>query len=252
MMITRKKSLLIGILFFGIIIAYGRVFLIVKNGIKTRDFYIKKSVCAYTQNKSAVLFVDERAYRNLEYLRINLNEILDSANNQFKAQQLPIRYEFRVDHILYWHPKELIAINTAFTDKKNRILNELGLKIKSARKKYDPDVVIFITALKDEVSAKSFWLEKYPYGNGVIIIDLGFNPLVKIRSPSVKKLFLRGYGQILAHEGAHLYGLEHAANSDSIMKDIIPFGDPKLKFDEKSLNQLRNRLKELKSLQEKC
>lgn len=249
---SNGKKVFVILLF--LILVYTRVFLIINHEIKINTFYIKKSVCAYAPSKTAVLFIDQRAFRNFKYLGISTEEILNSVNNQFKAQNLPIRYEVKTRKIFYWPIEKGFNVHLSSDprDKKGYVLDELESKIKLIRKNFDPDVIIFITGSLSEIYAKSFWLEKNPDGNGIVLINFGFNPLLKKRSLGVKKFFLRGYGQILTHEEGHLYGLRHTTDFNSIMKEVIQFGDPKLKFDKESLNQLEKTLKGLKFSQEKC
>lgn len=238
-----------------IIPIYSFLFLTVRNEIRLNNFYITKNICNYRPQKTAIVLMDQRAAKTLKSLGVSFKDILDSANDQFKIHNLPIRYKLESEHSFYWYPKEKSCtfFDATFVDQKKCIINELSQRIKLMREKHDPDVIIFLTALREEVSAKSFVRKNYSHGNGTIVVNLGYHRIFKIKSKGVKKYFLRGYGQILAHEISHLYGLEeHVADLNSIMQETIEFGSPKVKFDNKSLKQLEGNLEKLKISQQKC
>lgn len=241
------------LLIFGI---YFKVYIVIQQERAINSFYIIKNLCTYSPHKNIVFFTDERSMEALKSLGISVRDILEYTNKQYLHYKLPIRFNNNLVHIRKWQHKDTSCafLDGSFINQRQCIVNELGPKISAVREIYDPDVIVFLTSSNSGVYAKSFWRDGYQHGNGVIVINLGYNSdLYKDKPPLfLKKAFIMGLSQILLHELGHLYGLDDFGNSYSIMSSEIMFGSPKMKFHPHSLNELKKFLENLKQSQEDC
>ncbi len=206
--------------------------------------YIEKPPCGYRSEKNLIIFMDDRAVRSLKRFRININSILLKANEVWKENGIRVRYGAGSVRFRSWDTfsEECRFRDAKFSDESRCLANEMGPKSASVRKQYDPDILIFITASGiEDMSGKSFW--KAGQGNGTIVLNLGIN-LNKYDSDErvrgvANNFYRKRFAQLLVHENAHLYGIPHSSESNSIMKNNIDgLGGHKMRIDRESKQAL--------------
>lgn len=231
---------------------------VIRYQIALSSLYIAKNPCAYRAEKSAVIFLDERAQKTLRKFRIKSTDIALEANRILSDQRLPFRYDLRNLRVRTWNTDnpDCKFLDAKFTDEAACFINEMRPRYRKEKGLSDPDVLVFITANGvNEMSGKSYW--KTPQGNGTIVLNLGsdlnsYDSDEKL-SKVAKKFFIRRFAQLLIHEQSHLFGADHSAEEYSIMKaNLDMLGDRRVGFDRKSIDLLLKRTIELNKARSQC
>lgn len=231
---------------------------LIRYQVALSSLYISKNPCSYSPEKSAVIFLDDRAQKTLLKLHMVAPDIAAEANRIFADHNLPFRYSIGNLKIRKWNSDDPDCrfLDARFADEASCFINEMRPLYKNEKKTGNPDILIFITASGiNEMSGKSYW--KVPQGNGTIVLNLGidlksYDSDEKL-SGIAKKFFLRRFAHLLIHEQAHLYGADHSAEPYSIMKaNLDMLGNHRVNFDGKSIGTLIKRNNELNKIRSQC
>lgn len=223
-------------------------------------YMISKNPCAYTPEKSVIIFLDGRSQKSIRKFGLKAEDIAGEANGIFKSHGLPFRYNLKELKIRSWNTDNLdCRFTDDFSDTAGCFLSELMPEYEQERRYADPDVLIFMTAT--EVTGESGRAyHKFSQGDGTIVLNLGVNLKSYDSDGKLKdvarKFFLRRFAQLLVHEQAHLYGIsesEHSSETYSIMrKNTDTLGDRRVRFDAKSLNILEGNIAGLNKIKSQC
>ncbi|MBU6141634.1 hypothetical protein KGO95_00760 [Patescibacteria group bacterium] len=222
------------------------------------DLYITKSACAYSDQKTVTVFLDQRATKELHTLGIAPTDLVIEANRVFAENKLPFRYDISRLRLESWDSSrsECKFFNAGFTNEQGCFVDELRPRYVRERKISDPDVLVFITATgAQDLSGKAYF--NTTQGNGTIVMNIGMAPnrfLDRPRTNAVaRRFFTRRFAQLLLHEQGHLYGLPHSPMPYSIMKANLDYlGGPKVQFDERSRTLLIQENKIWQRAREAC
>ncbi len=252
---------------YGMAMAIGTIFLLGSSVwlIKTVRYqsalsgmYIAKSHCDYSSKKAVIVFLDDKSVKALREFRATIDGILKEADKTFADAGIEIRYDVKKLKLRSWNTDsdKCKFYDAKFADEKWCFVNEMNPAAGSSRKIYDPDVLIFITASGvGNISGKSFW--KIEQGNGTIVLNLGstltdYGTSEKLKA-SAKRFYQKKFGQLLAHEQAHLYGVPHSPKQFSIMNESLDaLGGHRAELDGNSVRILRERNSRLEEAKKSC
>jgi len=189
-------------------------------------------------SRVVTVFIDKEGELDLKSQGLTIQQILKETNGRFAEQSIKVSYDVRAVKIKKWGrtiklPKAVYWAKFAFDGevRKESLVKETDNLVDIGKLKYSPGVILFLT---NDLSIGNGFAYRFLIGNGVIVLGTALD-----RSVLKGENKLNQFSEILMHESAHIYGLKHVKNDQSIMS---LFGDglgirkfdtySKLKFQE--------------------
>lgn len=222
------------------------------------QIYAAKNICGYKSKKSLIIFLDDRSVAAMKKFGITSGDILAEANAMLEAQKIDVGYDIANAKIRTWNsdPEACVFSDANFSDENACFLEEISPRIRKEKKKYNPDLFVFVTANGvGSLSGKSYW--KKDHGNGTIVMNLGidlnsYDSDRKLKAVA-RKFFRKKFAQLLIHEHAHTYGVPHSSVPFSIMQSgLNELGSHRAKFDRKSVRIFHEKIEDIRRQRKFC